>query len=96
MHGHGVANGMRIAIEYAIRRGICPAEVLPALSKLLTQYDLPTATEYAVDDLYEAATHDKKREGGHIDVVLPTGIGGCMLQRIPVTELPDFLRGGRS
>ncbi len=96
MHGHGVAIGMRIATEYAIRKGICPAQVLPALSKLLTQYDLPTETEYAVDDLYEAATHDKKREGGHIDVVLPTGIGGCMLQRIAVSDLPDFLMGGRA
>ena len=96
MHGHGVAIGMRIATEYAIRKGICPAEILPALSRLLIQYGLPTETEYDVDDLYEAATRDKKREGGHIDVVLPTGIGGCMLHRIPVAELPDFLRGGRS
>ena len=62
----------------------------------MTQYDLPTETEYDVDDLYEAATHDKKREGGHIDVVLPTGIGGCMLQRIAVSDLPDFLMGGRA
>lgn len=95
MHGHGVAIGMVIATEYAIRLGLCPASVLPALSDLLIKYHLPTETEYAVADLYEAATRDKKREGGHIDVVLPTDIGACMLKRIPVTELGAFLAGGR-
>ncbi len=94
MHGHGVAIGMMIATEYAIRQGICPAAALPALADLLTKYHLPTKTEYAVEELYEAATRDKKREGAEIDVVLPTGIGSCMLKRIPVVELHTFLQGG--
>ena len=95
MHGHGVAIGMGIATEYAIRQGICPADVLPKLNKLIALYHLPTETDYDIDDLYEAATRDKKREGGHIDVVLPTAIGSCMLKRIPVGELRAFLAGGR-
>ena len=95
MHGHGVAIGMVIATEYAIRQGLCPESALPALTDLLKKHHLPTETEYDIVDLYEAATRDKKREGDEIDVVLPTGIGSCTLKRIPVTELPAFLSGGR-
>lgn len=95
MHGHGVAIGMVIATEYAIRQGLCPESALPALTDLLKKHHLPTETEYDIADLYEAATRDKKREGDEIDVVLPTGIGSCTLKRIPVTELPTFLSGGR-
>ena len=95
MHGHGVAIGMVIATEYAIRQGLCPESALPALTDLLKKHHLPTETEYDIADLYEAATRDKKREGDEIDVVLPTGIGSCTLKRIPVTELPAFLSGGR-
>ena len=91
---YSVAIGMMVATEYAIRQGICPAAALPALADLLTKYHLPTKTEYAVEELYEAATRDKKREGAEIDVVLPTGIGSCMLKRIPVVELHTFLQGG--
>ena len=95
MHGHGVAIGMMIATEYAIRQGICPADVLPKLADLLIKFHLPTKTEHNIKDLYEAATRDKKREGSQIDVVLPTAIGSCILKRIPVAELPAFLAGGR-
>ena len=95
MHGHGVAIGMVIATEYAIRQGICPADVLPKLTELITKYRLPTKTDYGTADLYEAATHDKKREGGHVDVILPTGIGSCTLKRISLSELSVFLSGGR-
>ena len=95
MHGHGVAIGMMIATEYAVRLGLCPEAVLPALSALLKKYHLPTETEYGIEDLYEASTRDKKREGNEIDVVLPTGIGSCMLKRIPISDLPVFLSGGR-
>ena len=95
MHGHGVAIGMVIATEYAIRQGLCPESALPALTDLLKKHHLPTETEYDIADLYEAATRDKKREGDEIDVVLPTGIGSCMLKRIPISDLPVFLSGGR-
>ena len=95
MHGHGVAIGMVIATRYAIGQGLCPETVLTALCALLKKYNLPTETKYGIGDLYEAATRDKKREGDHIDVVLPTGIGACTLKRIPVADLPAFLSGGQ-
>lgn len=95
MHGHGVAIGMMIATRYAIGQGLCPETVLTALCALLKKYNLPTETKYGIGNLYEAATRDKKREGDHIDVVLPTGIGSCMLKRIPVADLPAFLSGGQ-
>ena len=94
MHGHGVACGMMIAAHYAAAHSICPPDVPQTLATLLRMYDLPLASPYPADSLYEAATRDKKRNGGTIDLVLPTKIGRCTLHRIPMEELAVFLREG--
>ena len=94
LHGHGVAAGMVIAARFAHSRGLCGAEVIDEITALVRKYDLPDASPYPVAELLETALRDKKREGGHIDLVLPTKIGCCVLHRLPVSELSAFLSGG--
>lgn len=94
LHGHGVAAGMVIAARFAHARGLCSADVIDEIAALVRLYNLPDASPYPAAELVETALRDKKREGGSIDLVLPTRIGECVLHRLPVTELPAFLSGG--
>ncbi len=94
LHGHGVAAGMVIAARYAHARGLCDAIVIDEIIAVNELYGLPTKSPYPVSDLCPSALCDKKREGTHIDLVLPNKIGECVLCRIGVDELSAFLSGG--
>jgi len=94
LHGHGVAIGMMTAANYAAKNGLCPADLPEKQAKLIRMYDLPTESPYPAAQLYEAATRDKKREKNVIDVVIPRAIGECVLKRLTVEELADYLREG--
>ncbi len=94
LHGHGVAAGMVIAARYAHLIGLCGEDVIGKIAELVSLYGLPDASPYPAEELTETALRDKKREGGHIDLVLPERIGKCILHRISVETLPTFLSGG--
>ena len=94
LHGHGVAIGMMVAAKYAAKNGLCPADLPEKQEKLLRMYNLPVRSPYPADQLYQAATRDKKREKNTIDVVIPRAIGECVLHRLTVEELADYLREG--
>ncbi len=94
LHGHGVAAGMVIAARCAHATGLCEANVIDEIASLVRLYGLPDASPYPAEELTETALRDKKREGGHIDLVLPTRIGECVLHRISVQLLSAFLKGG--
>ena len=46
-HGSAVAIGMMIICRAAVKKGICPEDVLNILEKLLDEYELPSKTEYS-------------------------------------------------
>jgi len=94
LHGHGVAAGMVIAARFAHARGLCDAGVIEEIADLVRLYGLPDASPYPAQELIDTALRDKKREGASIDLVLPERIGKCVLHRLPVAEMPVFLRGG--
>jgi len=94
MHGHGVAIGMMIAARYAAGRGLCPADLPEKQEALIRLYNLPTESPYPPSLLYETTTRDKKRAGQKIDIVIPKAIGECVLLRIDVEELRDYLEEG--
>jgi len=83
-----------IAAKYAAGRGLCPADLPQRQAALLRRYGLPTETPFDADVLYETAVRDKKREKDEIDVVIPASVGKCVLHRLPVTALRDFLCEG--
>lgn len=95
-HGKAVAIGMILVTRAATALGHCPAGVLPRLQALVSRYDLPEATEYAAEDLYEKTLSDKKRAGDTISLVVPTAWGKSQLLPIPVGQLLDWIKKGLS
>lgn len=94
LHGQAVAIGMAMITRAAVAKGICGGETLEALLSLLRQYGLPTETEISRKALLEAMLSDKKRSGDTMNLIVPEAIGRCRIEKVPVGELPDWLRLG--
>jgi len=90
-HGHAVAAGMAMVSRVAAKHGICSPEVPEQIEDILNAYDLPTATDYAPQDLFDALRSDKKINGDTIRLILPEKIGACRIETIPVDDLYTYL-----
>ena len=55
------------------------------------RYGLPTGCSYTAAELYEAATGDKKRRGGTIDVVVLEEIGHARTVPLDMEGLRAFV-----
>lgn len=89
-HGHAVAVGMVLAARAAERMGVSPAGTLDAVLEACRRFRLPTECPYSAAQLYDAATGDKKRSGGSIDVVVLEEIGRAETIRLDMDGLRRF------
>jgi len=89
-HGHAVAAGMVLAARAGERLGYSPAGTLDAVRDANRRYGLPVDCPYAAGELYAAATSDKKRQGGSIDVVVLEEIGKARTVRLDMDGLRGF------
>ena len=89
-HGRAVAVGMVLASRAAERLGYSPAGTLEAVRAACRRFDLPTECPYTASELYAAATGDKKRDGGSIDVVVLEEIGRAETVRLDLEGLREF------
>ena len=92
-HGSAVAIGMMIMTKAAIKAGLCESNAADILSALLEKYSLPCDTSFSPSEIAENAMSDKKRAGGEITLVIPEKAGSCILKKIPVSQLEDFISG---
>lgn len=93
-HGSAVAIGMVIAARAAVQKGICDGSACERIEALCTRCGLPTKTEYTADALAKIALSDKKRSGGKLTFVFPTGIGACARVEIDISEIKDVFQKG--
>ena len=89
-HGHAVAIGMVLATRAAERLGYSPAGTLNEIIAANKKYELPTECPYTARQIYDAATSDKKRDGGSIDVVVLERIGQARTVRLDMEGLRAF------
>jgi 3-dehydroquinate synthase len=90
-HGHAVAVGMVLATRAAEKLGYSPAGTLETVLDANRRLGLPTDCPYSADQLYDAATGDKKRTGGDIDVVVLKEIGRAETVRLSLSGLREFV-----
>ncbi len=95
-HGAAVAAGMHIITRAAALRGICPADVLPRLDRLLEKYGLDPHIykEYSAEEMYSVTLHDKKKRGDEITLVIPEAMGRSELHTYPSAELLSIIKDG--
>ena len=90
-HGHAVAIGMVLACRAAERLGYSPAGTLERVVRANEMYRLPTECPYTAEQVYDAATGDKKRDGGSIDVVVLERVGQARTVRLDMEGLRTFV-----
>jgi len=90
-HGHAVAIGMVLAARAAEKLGHSPAGTLETVLACNRRFGLPTDCPYSAEEIYRAATGDKKRSGGSIDVVVLEKIGRAKTVRLDMDGLRRFV-----
>jgi len=94
LHGLGVAIGMAVISKSAYRFGYCGPEVPETIEAILNKYDLPTTTDYSLQQMVDAAFSDKKLLGGSISLIVPQKIGKCIIENVPADTISDWMQAG--
>lgn len=93
-HGHAVAIGMCIISKASFRAGLCDYDCTPEIISVLEKYNLPTVSPFDATTLFATAISDKKRMGDTITLVIPQKIGKCVLYKMDIDKLCDFINLG--
>jgi len=93
-HGQAVGIGMKIISTAAWRLGLSEVDCSEPITTALLANNLPHAVPFTARELALAALQDKKRRGDTITLVIPKRIGHCVLHKISVTALEDFIKQG--
>lgn len=93
-HGHAVAIGMAMMARAACKRGMLSAEDCKRILQTLKRNDLPTQSPYPAEHLAELAQLDKKAASTSITVILPCGIGHCVMEKMPLDALEALFADG--
>lgn len=93
-HGCAVSVGLAVVTRAAVKAGICPEADGTRILAALEALGLPTKTEQDIDALFSVMLADKKRSGDSITCVIPTKIGECIRQKMPLGQLKEFMEAG--
>ena len=93
-HGQAVAIGTALIARAACQQNICAPSVRDRIVKILTEFNLPTCTQYPPESLFQFALSDKKRTGKTVSLILPQDIGDCTIFPVSVENLLSFIKAG--
>ena len=86
-HGEAVSIGMMVAANLSAQKGYLKNADVTRLENLLTALKLPTRMAIDESKVMEALRHDKKRENDTVHFVLLRGLGGAVVEPIPLSDL---------
>jgi len=92
-HGSSVAIGMTIISKAAEKKGLCPAGTGKLVENLISDYGLPTETDYSRKQIMDGLLSDKKIEGTTINLILPEKIGKCNICNMKINEIEELIFG---
>ena len=93
-HGRAVAIGLAMIARAADRLGWSAENVHEPIESVLQAYSLPVTTDFAPEELQQAALSDKKRGGNSTTLIIPERIGNCVMREVSDAELLEVFRAG--
>lgn len=90
-HGTCVAAGMCCMARAAASRGWCAQQTARRIEQVVAAHGLPLDTDLDHDLLMHFATHDKKRHGDSVNVVVPRRIGSVEIRKASLGELRELV-----
>jgi 3-dehydroquinate synthase len=91
-HGEGVAAGMAMLTAVTEEKGLTEAGTTARLDAVLQQYKLPVTVSAAPQQLLPYISHDKKKRGHRLTLVIMNAIGKSELLPIESEDIPDYVR----
>lgn len=85
-HGEAVAIGLSIISRFATRQGLLSATDCERIEALLLKFGFDLELPIDMKELLKEISKDKKCEGKILNVVLPTAIGECIVQKIAISK----------
>ncbi len=90
-HGSCVAAGLCCIARASVAKGWCDQETCDVIVDAMAEQGLPTDTQLDHEVLFTYMTHDKKRHGNTMNVVVPTRIGQVTIKKLQLDELRELL-----
>ena len=94
-HGEAVAVGIALMAGAARRLGLLDAAQCDRIVGLLERLGFHLQPPVPLERLLREAGHDKKNEQGTLHIVLPAGIGDCVVRDIPTAEFATLFTDAR-
>lgn len=90
-HGEAVGLGMLAAVRFGNFMNITPDNVEVKLKQRLSACNMPTDYSSYTSSALEELSHDKKNNGGLIDMIFLKDIGVPFIMKVPVQKARGFL-----
>lgn len=90
-HGAAVAIGMCAMTKWSEKEGITESGTYTRLVELCKKYNLPTEID-GLENMLGAASHDKKRSGSKISIVLVRKMGDSYYEKVDVDKLKEIAK----
>jgi len=74
-HGQAVAIGCVMAAQFAAEKGICDWDLVDQIEDIFNHFEIELECDFEEASIFGAMTHDKKKKGGKIRLILPHKIG---------------------
>ena len=91
-HGEAVGIGMVLISKAAERAGLTAPGTSEKIVTLLERYNLPTKTDWSMEQIAEATALDKKSAGKNLRLILLHDIGDAYIYTLPRENLQEFLK----
>ena len=90
-HGEAVGIGMVLIAKAGEKSGLTAPGTSEKIVTLLERYNLPTTTDWSMEQIAEATALDKKSAGKNLRLILLRDIGDAYIYTIPAADLQMFL-----
>lgn len=90
-HGDAVGTGIVFAARLSNLLGRLTKGHAMRIERLLSKYGVLPVPEGQRDAVKEALLKDKKRKGAIMQFVLPSGIGRCVVEDIPISRIEEAI-----
>ncbi len=91
-HGRAVATGMVAAAMFSQKKGMVSQKDVTRITTLLKGLNLPVELDYPADQIIEAASRDKKKQGSDLYYVFLSALGRARVEKIRYDEMNEFIR----
>jgi 3-dehydroquinate synthase len=89
-HGFAVAEGMMIAADISVEKGILPSSERERLYNLLDSFRLLKNRKISVEQMKQCLSQDKKKSGESMNFVLLEKPGKAVVKTFSINELIDY------